>query len=147
MQSGGEAMAEPVQHIGFAGTRLGMTSDQMGALREVLAPLRQAVLHHGDAIGADAEAHDIALTLGWKAVIHPPINETWRAHKVASEERPAKPYLVRNRDIVDETELLVAAPAKAAEHLQSGTWATVRYARRLGRPVLVVLPDGKIVRG
>src|SRR5262245_41796084 len=50
-------------------------------------------------------------------------------------------YLVRNRDIVEETDLLIAAPANAVEHLQSGTWCTVRYARRSGRHS-IIRPDG-----
>ena len=135
-----------MQRIGFTGTRLGMTGEQLRALRDLLATFGHAVLHHGDGVGADAEAHDIAITLGWKAVSHPPINDAWRAHKVADEERAPKPYLVRNRDIVEETELLIAAPAKAVEHLQSGTWSTVRYARRSGRPISIIRPDGTVIR-
>jgi hypothetical protein len=60
-------------------------------------------LHHGDAIGADAEAHEQAVALGWSVIIHRLINDAWRARKAASEERAPKPYLVRNRDMVDET--------------------------------------------
>jgi hypothetical protein len=133
-------------HVGFSGTRRGMTGEQSRALRLSLASLGDAVLHHGDAVGADAEAHEQAVALGWSVIIHPPINDAWRARKAASEERAPKPYLVRNRDIVDETELLVAAPADAVEHLQSGTWSTVRYARRLGRPISIIRPDGSVVR-
>lgn len=136
-----------MQRIGFTGTRHGMTSEQMRALRDLLATFGEAILHHGDAVGADAEAHDIAVMLGWMAVSHPPINNTWRAHKVADEERAPKPYLVRSRDIVEETELLIAAPANAIEHLQSGTWSTVRCARRSGRPISIIRPDGTVVGG
>jgi len=81
-----------------------------------------------------------------EAVSHPPINDAWRAHTAADEERAPKPYLVRNRDIVEETELLIAAPANAIEHLQSGTWSTVRCARRSGRPISIIRPDGTVVR-
>jgi hypothetical protein len=44
--------------IGFTGTRQGMTKRQRNALRDLLAA------HHGDAVGVDAEAHDIAIELG-----------------------------------------------------------------------------------
>jgi hypothetical protein len=132
--------------VGFSGSRRGMTGEQSRALRLSLASLGDAVLHRGDAVGADAEAHEQAVALGWSVIIHPPINEAWRARKAASEERAPKPYLVRNRDIVDETELLVAAPADAVEQLQPGTWSTVRYARRLGRPISIIRPDGSVVR-
>jgi len=46
--------------------------------------------------------------------------------------------------IVRETELLIAAPAEFSEQHRSGTWSTVRYARRLGRPVQIIGPDGRI---
>lgn len=81
---------------------------------------------------------------GRPSVIRPSM--THGAHKTADEERAPKPYLVRNRDIVEETELLIAAPAKAVEHLQSGTWSTVRYARRFGRPISIIRPDGTVIR-
>jgi len=41
---------------------------------------------------------------------------------------------------------LIAASANAVEHLQSGTWSTVRYARRSGRPISIIRPDGTVVR-
>lgn len=56
------------------------------------------------------------------------------------------PYLQRNKVIVDRCGVLVAAPGEAQEQLRSGTWSTIRYARRVGRPVIMVLPDGTVVR-
>jgi hypothetical protein len=73
-------------------------------------------------------------------VIHPPAIETQRAFKAAAEIRAAKPYLVRNKYIVRETALLISAPAEPAEQLRSGTWSTVRYARRIGRQVCLLTP-------
>ena len=127
-------------YIGFTGTRQGMTESQKIALRDLLASHPGAVLHHGDAVGADAEAHDIAVALGCTVVIHPPTIERQRAFKTAAEIRPPKPYLVRNKHIVRETALLIAAPAEPVEQLRSGTWSTVRYARRLGRQVRLLTP-------
>ena len=68
----------------------------------------EAILHHGDAIGADAEVHDIAVELGCEIVIHPPTNETQRAFKSATEIRAPKPYLDRNKEIVCATSLQIA---------------------------------------
>lgn len=52
------------------------------------------------------------------------------------EERPAKPYLERNKDIANEgIDGLIAAPSGWVEELRSGTWATVRYARKLKRTI------------
>jgi predicted Rossmann fold nucleotide-binding protein DprA/Smf involved in DNA uptake len=55
-----------------------------------------------------------------------------------------RPYLVRNRDIVDVCNLLLATPGGTVEQLRSGTWATIRYARRIGRPVWIVFPNGEV---
>jgi predicted Rossmann fold nucleotide-binding protein DprA/Smf involved in DNA uptake len=117
-----------------------MSAKQKEALQDLLASYKGAFLHHGDAVGADAEAHDIAIAIGCLIVIHPPTNETYRAFKTATDVRAPKPYLNRNRDIVWETVLLIAAPSEMTEQLRSGTWSTVRYARRLGRQVHLLAP-------
>jgi len=130
--------------IGFTGTRRGMTEAQRTTLEAVLAKLRATEFHHGDCIGADAEAHDVAVAMGCEIVIHPPITEAERAWKVAPRIHAPKPYLVRNRDIVRDTEMLIATPAEETELLRSGTWSTVRFARKAGRVVWVVLPSGEV---
>lgn len=135
---------ELTHHIGFTGTRQGMTPTQRAAVRELLAAHPGAVLHHGDAIGADAQAHDIAIALRCSVVVHPPTDGKDRAFKPSPDIRAPRPYLDRNRDIVRETTMLIAVPAEAVEQHRSGTWSTVRYARKLGRPISIVLPDGSI---
>jgi predicted Rossmann fold nucleotide-binding protein DprA/Smf involved in DNA uptake len=130
--------------IGFTGSRHGMTSKQMVEVRRLLCrPFTE--FHYGGCVGADAEAAQIAANRpGAKLVLHPPSNSTMLAEvSLASHEmRPAKPYLQRNRDIVDETDMLIAAPHGMTEELRSGTWATIRYARKLKRPITICWPDG-----
>ena len=132
--------------IGFTGTRQGMTGEQARALRDLLTAHPGAVLHHGDCVGADEQAHHIAVSLGCSVVIHPPLVDKQRAFKSALRIRTPKPYLVRNKDIVRETELLVATPAEASEQHRSGTWSTVRFARRQGRAICIIQPDGTVIR-
>jgi hypothetical protein len=67
---------------------------------------------------ADAEAHDIAVALDSTIVVHPLEIDTHHAFKTASEMRAPKPYLARNKDIVRETSLLIAAPAGSIEQLR-----------------------------
>ncbi len=129
-------------HIGFTGTQIGMSDSQRKAIHGALLGLFQtgSVFHHGDCIGADAEAHNIAVALGYRIIIHPPLNESKRAFcKGADMTVPALPYLERNKIIVNATTSLVAAP-KGPEELRSGTWSTVRYAKRIGRPVTIFMP-------
>src|SRR5262245_1096531 len=127
-------------HIGFTGIRQGMTERQKSALRDLMASNSGVVLHHGDAIGADAEAHDIAVELDCGIVIHPPAKVTQRAFKIAWLIRGLKPYLDRNKVIVRETSFLIAAPAMEIEQLRSGTWSTVRHARRMGCSEHLLVP-------
>lgn len=120
--------------IGFTGTSKGMSPNQKLMLAGMILPGDE--FHHGDCVGADAEADEIARMNGAKVVIHPPEDDKARAFCFGPEDdvRQPKPYLVRNRDIVDETELLIAAPL-GPEALRSGTWSTVRYALKRSRPV------------
>jgi len=118
-------------HVAFTGTRAGMSEAQLDQLESVLRWLRLAfadyagrvVLHEGEARGADLQAKALAERLG--------------GFRIA--EHPAgRDPLARNRDMVDASSVLVAAPATDREAQRSGTWATVRYARRLCRPVIML---------
>lgn len=136
-------------NLGFTGTQLGCTEPQLEGLRgqlHLLTPFdkQQQRFHHGLCIGADKQAHDIARTIGWCIIGHPPSNYSKMASCRCDEYRPEKPYLDRNRDIVDETEQLLATPATFGELQRSGTWATIRYARKLRRPIYIIWPDGRI---
>jgi len=132
-----------VTHIGFTGTRDGLTWHQQSTLDEILQ-LRGSVFHHGDCVGADSDAHDVAWRYDKRIVIHPPSDDRLRAHRLTDhgEYREPKPYLDRNRDIVDESDLLIACPRETSEQAKGGTWYTVRYARNQGKPVTIVWPDG-----
>lgn len=131
--------------VGFTGTQRGMTSRQRKAVRQLL--YHATVVHLGDCVGADAEAHEEATTLGKRRVGHPPSDGRKRAFLDYDEEREPKPYLIRNKDIAAEgVDGLIAAPKGFVEELRSGTWATIRAAQRLGRLVMIVLPDGRMKR-
>lgn len=131
--------------VGFSGTQDGMTQRQTERFAAELYALSGS-FHHGDCVGSDEQAHRIARGAGWWIVIHPPLKPSKRAWCVGDEVLPAKPYIARNHDIVDATELLLATPRTMSETVRSGTWATVRYARRLRRPVIVIYPDGSVSR-
>lgn len=127
--------------IGFTGTQRGMTVQQKRKLRELLWDYDE--LHHGDCIGSDDEAHDIALGHGLRIVVHPPSIPTKRAFRTSFHEiRPEQHYNTRNHNIVDETSELIATPAEFEEQLRSGTWATIRYAVKQGKKVTIIFPDG-----
>jgi hypothetical protein len=131
--------------VGFTGTGVGMTADQKRQLLWYLSGLDLREFHHGDCVGADAEAHEIAQLLDARMIIiHLPDNDSKRAFCMSRYYMPAKPYLERNKDIVDSTDFLLACPRQFAEQTRSGTWATIRYARKQGKPVVIFWPDGTV---
>ncbi len=129
--------------IGFTGTRDGMTWAQQAALDEMLQ-LEGLRFHHGDCIGADAEAHELAWKYDKHIVIHPPTDDRLRARCVANSIRPERPYHERNRNIVQESDLLIACPKQSTEQFQGGTWYTIHYAQGIGKIVRIIWPDGSV---
>jgi len=130
--------------IGFTGTQVGMTAAQKRVLADLLSS-RSGEFHHGDCVGADAEAHRIAVSLGLEPVIHPPSDPNKRAFCNASRVMKPLPYLTRNRNIVLMSELMLATPAQSHNTLRSGTWSTIRFARFKRREMIVIGPDGEIL--
>jgi hypothetical protein len=129
--------------VGFTGTRHGMTTRQLEKVREQCS--RTFELHHGDCVGADSQMHAIAQTIGCQIIIHPPSDTTRRAWcQGAYYIHKPRNHLARNHDIVDATDFLLAAPYEPEETLRSGTWATIRYARKSNKPIIVIAPNGTI---
>jgi hypothetical protein len=139
-------------HIGFSGTQQGMTSEQEETFRILLRglihihPDKTIVLHHGDCVGADAQADAIAREIGLLIHLHPPIIDQKRAFCHRSEDmiEPPKPYLERNHDIVTACAGLIATPREPFEVLRSGTWSTIRRARHLNKTVHIITPRGHL---
>ena len=130
--------------VGFTGTKMGMRDIQATSLTHVLISLSMEHLphahvrfHHGDCVGADVQAAHIAKTLGWYIVCHPPINPRHRGwFKYNDSIHIPYEYIVRDRHIVDVSQVLIATPHTPYEIVRSGTWTTVRYARkRVGRSI------------
>jgi hypothetical protein len=131
--------------IGFTGTQVGMNDLQKKALYDALRNFCKDTsfehqFHHGDCIGADAEAHEIVDKLGISIIIHPPTNPLKRAWCGNFMSRRCVPrgYLDRNHEIVDMTDVLIVAPKSDVEELRSGTWATYRYAKKEGKLIVML---------
>lgn len=118
--------------------------EEVGRLLRELAP---SEVHHGQCVGADAEVHSIALEMAVPLiVVHPSDDEALSARLPASRAcsdivylEPASP-LRRNKAIARLVDTLIAAPGTAEEQARSGTWFTIRFARRLGNVEVIVLP-------
>ena len=132
--------------IGFTGTQAGITPPQFDLLVEVLQELHEVTeAHHGDCIGADWEFSNIidAIFGFGKIHCHPPEDNKKRAFARVDVMNKALPYIVRNHIIVDSTEILIACPKGPERKRGSGTWATIRYARKQKGIIIILWPDGK----
>jgi hypothetical protein len=130
--------------VGFTGTRHGCSPAQLAALERQLNSMPMAEFHHGDCLGADAQAHAIVVDRVW-VVIYPSNIPRSRAYCIgACRTYPPKPPLERNSDIVKCTDVLVACPNGMYEEQRSGTWATIRYARAAKRKIIIVWPNGEV---
>lgn len=186
-------------HIGFTGTRKGMTPEQgrsfidflLNSLSKHVSRLIHdedlegtdsifnnfeyfkslgndldqkqieyygVTFHHGDCFGSDEDAfHLMSLFDIPKCEIHP--GPSFRSHCKNNRienvfiHKP-KPFLNRNKDIVNSSDLLIATPGEYIEELRSGTWSTIRYAEKMFRShnkfgrslqdVVIIYPDGKV---
>ena len=138
--------------LGFTGTQSGMTVQQITTICNYVAEFVPVDAHMGDCIGADHQFHDIINEFNNRVepddmcvmVGHIPIYDSKRAFCLYDEVREPKPYLDRNHDIVNESDLLIVAPKETSEQLRSGTWATYRYAKKHNKHIIVVYPNGDI---
>lgn len=139
-----DTVADPVVTIlGFTGTREGMTEAQKTTVQALLADPSVVEVHHGDCLGADNDLDALARRQRVGRVIHPPSDpklRAWCCSEIAL--MPEKPYLDRNRDIVDACDTLIATPKESTPQGRGGTWYTVGYARLQGKRLVIIWPDG-----
>jgi len=139
-------------NVGFTGTQNGMREDQRVAVKRLLAELYTSnddEFHYGACIGADTQAVWAALEIGYTVLAYQANNVAQSKHGLIPQDAilvTPMAALTRNKRIVDNTDILVVAPQRVSETLRSGTWATVRYARKQGKPIIYVWPDGRVQR-
>lgn len=133
-------------NIGFTGTQKGMTRKQfqiLDMLSEAFSSIKETLIifHHGDCIGADFEAGELFYHKKCKVYIHPPEDSKKRAFsKKMHVIFDRKPYLKRNHNIVNMSNIMIACPNTTEEELRSGTWATIRYARKQNKRIIIIEP-------
>lgn len=137
--------------IGFTGSRTGITLGQQVTVLDILqhffVPETNNEFHHGNCVGADEQALMMAEAVGWWTVAHPAngLDDLQISVFSSDEAWNYKHPLTRNKDIVEETEYLIACPKESTEPKPArgqGTWSTVRYARQRGKQLVIVWPDG-----
>jgi hypothetical protein len=128
-------MAEPF-HMGFTGTRHGMSADQSNMVSFLVmtnkpSDLRRVLAHHGDCVGADAEFHRIvrvALRDAADIAIHPGPLGDLSAGCFGDFRHDRASHMKRNAAIVAISHIMIAAPFENEPQPRGGTWATIRMA-------------------
>lgn len=147
---------------GFTGTQKGMQSFQKQEL--VLRLEGCTEFTHGDCIGSDKEANQIAFEQGIQFfTIFPPSDTKKRAYCFNPERylmngntqwreinwegkiinvrwMPKDDYLKRNKKIVDHCQKMIATPKEFEHSLRSGTWTTIRYAWKIKKELIIIPP-------
>lgn len=137
---------EPTR-IGFTGNRHGITQKQSQDILSVLNKYDNIIVSHGDCVGSDTDFHKLCveykkLNKDKSVTIHiyPPTNPSMRGFNTDGEPiiMPERPYLERNLLIVNNSSMLIACPVdKNREELRSGTWSTIRQAKKRGIHTLI----------
>ena len=130
--------------VGFTGSRKGINQLQADKIKDFLKEHYVIHAHHGDCIGADELFHQIASSIVKDISIHPPDKKGLRSFcKVLGQGilLEEKPFIKRNHTIVDVCDVLIACPDSSKEKVRSGTWATIRYARKQNKEVFLVPGD------
>jgi len=127
--------------IGVTGTREGATDAQLMRVISFMESLGSGhELHHGDCEGVDVQVAAAAKALGWRIVCHPPKSTETQGHFGGDEVREPLGYLHRDRNIVDETVMLLVVPLQNKWQPKGGTWYTHDYAVKQLRVVHVFYP-------
>lgn len=147
-------------NIGFTGTRNGMTDKQRESFTRLLNLWRAKVFRHGACVGADADAViAVRATLpDCRIIAHPgqPANGGENEHlshlaiNGSDETLPAKGHFARNRDIVEASDGMIATPWQNEPQpagTGGGTWYTIQYAQKAGKPVMILWSDGRVEQG
>jgi hypothetical protein len=124
----------------FTGTRKGMTDRQKVEVERLFVELGVSTVYHGVAVGSDEEASLIAQRLGIRTRGFPSNKDEDRSRVAHSDaiEAPGEP-LQRNKAMVTRAHLVIACP-DGPERQRSGTWSTIRFAKKEGKKLYVVEP-------
>lgn len=136
--------------LAFTGPRDGMQFAQYNQLRYQLRRLRPTLhtILHGGCIGADGQFHQLLME---EDLLH--CTEIYWSDRpgqraalaglnfVRRQHDPDDP-LARNEIMARRCDLLIATPAQTKEKLRSGTWTTIRRAKRFGKRIMYIWPDG-----
>lgn len=126
-------------HIGYTGTRHGMSSPQATRVIHLLSAatngLSTYVAHHGLCVGGDEQFHDICRASSRAYIVGHP-GPDWPAGALCAritdcnEVLDPMPHMKRNASIVAASKVMIAAPYEDTPQPKGGTWRTIGMARK-----------------
>jgi len=141
--------------VGFTGTRNRMTDIQVKIFVYLFTGFREfdkkiTEFYLGDCIGADQQSGHLVFKHAKnpiKCYLLPSDIPDMQGHlenHYPCIRLPEKPPLQRNEDLVYFIEVLFAAPKESENQTRSGTWQTIRCAKRQCKVIYIIYPDGKV---
>lgn len=145
-------------NICITGTKIGATGYQLVEAIKQLYSWNASViniLNHGGCVGFDEQIHNIIKIIptfnNIQLKIHPAkgVDDKYKAKLdmagciLEDEKLP----LERNKIMVDKSDCVLAVPKEFKEVLRSGTWSTIRYAKKQNKPLIIIYPDGSLNLG
>lgn len=141
-----------ITDLGITGTRQGMNKLQQKAFLSVVAKLLERypmlnTFHQGDCVGVDTQSAKLVKELyDFTVVAHPPVSKKLVGDFKSDQVREDKTYFARNRDIVDESSIMIAITLENEDPSPklSGTWYTLNYSIKNKKETYHIKPDGSI---
>ena len=131
--------------LGITGSRFGMNGLQMDTFISLLQDFKDkgvliSEFHQGQCLGVDVDSVPLVLELfpDCKVISHPPTKTHLVGNCTVHETREPRSYLVRDRNIVNESDMLIAIPFDSEYNPRSGTWYTHNYAKSLDKSVILI---------
>ena len=137
--------------IGFTGTRNGMTDAQINRVAQILEDEEPTKTIDGMCVGSDAGFALLSSGLGVYTIGYPGHSKldeddmTYRDPNPRDEERESKTHFERNRDIVNECDIMIATPSGDNFDHRGGTNYTIKYALKVGKEINIILPNGDVL--
>lgn len=128
----------PFADVAFTGTQKGISINRREILIRQIRFLNPKIVWHGDCVGADTQFHEILRKLFPRVRIYiapGDVSPEKRGFNDGDLTAEVMPPLERNKLMVLKSEQLIACPDTTQEMLRSGTWATIRFARKHNKTI------------
>lgn len=130
--------------VSFAGASWGTTDEQDAVIEFCIQEMEPSLLIHGGRPGADQVSRCIALSFGVPSYAYPSDLISQRAYSDSDFSYVPISEHEKNDTIAEMGDVLIACPDEYMETRHCASWDVVRHARRLGRKLVIIWPDGKI---